>query len=152
MAITIDKGTPVAVIGAGSMGAGIAQLAAQSGHPVRLFDTQPGASERGLGRIDADLAGAVKRGRIDEAERAAVRGRLTAVTDFAGLAGCGLAVEAIVEKLDAKKALFAELEKALGPDAILATNTSSISITAIAQGLAQPRRVVGWHFFNPVTR
>jgi 3-hydroxybutyryl-CoA dehydrogenase len=152
MAITIDKGTPVAVVGAGSMGAGIAQLAAQSGHPVRLFDTQPGASERALGRIDADLAGAVKRGRIDEVEREAVRGRLVAVSDFAGLAGCGLAVEAIVEKLDAKKSLFAELEKVLGPDAILATNTSSISITAIAQGLAQQRRVVGWHFFNPVTR
>jgi 3-hydroxybutyryl-CoA dehydrogenase len=152
MATAIDKDTPVAVIGAGSMGAGIAQLAAQSGHPVRLFDTQPGASERALGRIDADLAGAVKRGRIDEAERAALRSRLQPVADFAALAGCGLAVEAIVEKLEAKKALFAELEKVLAPDAILATNTSSISITAIAQGLANPRRVVGWHFFNPVTR
>ena len=152
MAFAIDKATPVAVIGAGSMGAGIAQLAAQSGHPVRLFDTQPGASERALGRIDADLAGAVKRGRMDEAERAAVCSRLQPVADFAALAGCGLAVEAIVEKLEAKKGLFAELEKVLAPDAILATNTSSISITAIAQGLANPRRVVGWHFFNPVTR
>ena len=152
MAFAIDKGMPVAVIGAGSMGAGIAQLAAQSGHPVRLFDTQPCASERALDRIDSDLAGAVKRGRMDEAERAAVRGRLQPVTDFAGLAGCGLAVEAIVEKLDAKKALFAELEKVLAADAILATNTSSISITAIAQGLEKPQRVVGWHFFNPVTR
>ena len=152
MAYRPDTDTPVAVIGAGSMGAGIAQLAAQSFHPVRLFDTQPGASERALARIDADLAGAVKRGRIDEAERAAVRGRITAVTDFAGLAGCGLAVEAIVEKLDAKKALFAELEKVLDAGAVLATNTSSISITAIAQGLAHPERVVGWHFFNPVTR
>ena len=92
MATAIDKDTPVAVIGAGSMGAGIAQLAAQSGHPVRLFDTQPGASERALGRIDADLAGAVKRGRIDEAERAALRSRLQPVADFAALAGCGLAV------------------------------------------------------------
>ena len=152
MAYTVDKETPVAVIGAGSMGAGIAQLAAQSGHPVRLFDTQPGASQRALARIDADLAGAVKRGRIDEAERAAVRGRLAAASDFAALAGCGLAVEAIVEKLDAKKSLFAELETVLGAEAILATNTSSISITAIAQGLVEPRRVVGWHFFNPVTR
>ena len=152
MAYTLDTSTPVAVIGAGSMGAGIAQLAAQSSHPVRLFDTQPGASERALARIDADLAGAVKRGRIDEAERAAVRGRIIAVADFAGLAGCGLAVEAIVEKLDAKKALFAELEKVLDAGAVLATNTSSISITAIAQGLAHPGRVVGWHFFNPVTR
>ena len=148
----LDSDTAVAVIGAGSMGAGIAQLAAQSGHPVRLFDTQTGATERALARIDADLALSLERGRIDEAERTAVRGRIRAASDFAGLAGCGLAVEAIIENLEAKKGLFRELEKVLAPDAVLATNTSSISITAIAQGLAQPGRVIGWHFFNPVTR
>ncbi|MEO7010362.1 MAG: 3-hydroxyacyl-CoA dehydrogenase, partial [Caldimonas sp.] len=148
----LGRDTAVAVIGAGSMGAGIAQLAAQSGHAVRLFDSQPGATERALGRIDADLALALERGRIDEAERTAVRGRIRAAGTFAELAGCGLAVEAIVENLDAKKALFRELESVLGADAVLATNTSSISITAIAQGLAQPGRVIGWHFFNPVTR
>ena len=147
-----DHDTVVAVIGAGSMGAGIAQLAAQSGHAVRLFDSQPGATDRALARIDADLALSLQRGRIDAAERAAVRGRIRAASDFAELAGCGLAVEAIVENLEAKKALFRELESVLGADAVLATNTSSISITAIAQGLAQPGRVIGWHFFNPVTR
>ncbi|MEO7337943.1 MAG: 3-hydroxyacyl-CoA dehydrogenase [Caldimonas sp.] len=148
----IERDTVVAVIGAGSMGAGIAQLAAQSGHAVRLFDTQPGASARALERIDADLVTSVERGRLDEAGRATVRGRIAAADSFAALAGCRLVVEAIVEKLDAKKALFGELERVLTADAVLATNTSSISITAIAQGLAHPARVVGWHFFNPVTR
>lgn len=148
----LDAHTTVAVIGAGSMGAGIAQLAAQSGHVVCLFDIQPGAAERALGRIDTDLAAALQRGRIDDAERVAVRGRITAVGAVSALTGCGLAVEAIVERLEPKRALFRELEAALGPDAVLATNTSSISITAVAQGLADPRRVIGWHFFNPATR
>ncbi|MBS0445548.1 MAG: 3-hydroxyacyl-CoA dehydrogenase [Proteobacteria bacterium] len=148
----LDSSMPVAVIGAGSMGAGIAQLAAQAGHDVRLHDAQPGAAERALVRIDADLAGAVAKGRLDEAERTAIRARLTAVDGPEALAGCGLAVEAIVEQLEPKKALFRRLEGILGDGAVLATNTSSISITAIAQGLAHPERVVGWHFFNPPTR
>ena len=149
---TLDAATPVAVIGAGSMGAGIAQLAAQCGHGVRLFDTQPGAAERALTRIRADLDGAVKRGRMDTVERDAVIGRIAVPTELGELAGCGLAVEAIVEKLEPKKGLFRDLEGILGPGAVLATNTSSISVSAIAQGLAHPGRVVGWHFFNPVTR
>jgi 3-hydroxybutyryl-CoA dehydrogenase len=148
----ISPDTPVAVIGAGSMGAGIAQLAAQSGHPVKLFDRQPGASAAALKRIDTDLAGAVQKGRIEAAERVAVLGRISVVDSVTALAGASLAVEAIVELLEPKKALFKELDGALGDDAVLATNTSSISITAIAQGLKQPQRVIGWHFFNPVTR
>ena len=152
MAYSLTHETKVAVIGAGSMGSGIAQLAAQSGHAVRLFDMQPGAAARALQRIGDDLAGAVKKGRIDEAERAAVLGRLQAVESIEALAGCGLAVEAIVERLDAKQALFEQLESLLGEAAVLATNTSSISITAVAQGLARPQRLVGWHFFNPATR
>ena len=152
MTYSLDKETKVAVIGAGSMGSGIAQLAAQSGHAVRLFDMQPGAAARALQRIGDDLAGAVKKGRIDEAERAAVLARLQAVERIEALAGCGLAVEAIVERLDAKQALFKQLEGLLGEAAVLATNTSSISITAVAQGLARPQRLVGWHFFNPATR
>jgi len=147
----LDSGR-VAVIGAGSMGAGIAQLAAQSGHAVRLFDMQEGAAERAIARIGADLAGAVKKGRLEAAERAAVLARIEAALSLDALAGCALAVEAIVEKLEPKRALFAKLEALLGPEAVLATNTSSISITAIAQGLEHPERVVGWHFFNPATR
>jgi 3-hydroxybutyryl-CoA dehydrogenase len=152
MAWTLDKATQVAVIGAGSMGAGIAQLAAQSGHQVRLYDAQAGAAARGLVRIEADLDAAVARGKLDAAERAAVRGRLVAVESVEALAGCALVVEAIVEKLDAKQALFRQLEAIVGDAAVLATNTSSISITAVAQGLAHPERVIGWHFFNPPTR
>jgi 3-hydroxybutyryl-CoA dehydrogenase len=148
----LERGTPVAVIGAGSMGAGIAQLAAQNGHPVRLFDRQPGACEAALKRIGADLAGAVQRGRMAAAERDAVLGRLAVVDGIPALGGCGLAVEAIVEQLDPKRALFRELEGVLDPAAVLATNTSSISITAIGQGLAHPERAIGWHFFNPPTR
>jgi len=151
-AYRLERGTPVAVIGAGSMGAGIAQLAAQSGHPVRLFDRQPGACDGALKRIDADLAVAVQRGRLDAAGRDAVMARLAIVEGIHALEGCTLAVEAIVEQLEPKRALFRELEGVLGPEAVLATNTSSISITAIAQGLARPERVVGWHFFNPPTR
>jgi len=152
MSWKLDSSTVVGVIGAGSMGAGIAQLAAQSGHTVRLFDAQAGAAERALSRIDADLAGAVKKGRLDEHERAIVRSRLAAVESVDALAGCGLVVEAIVERLDAKQALFKQLESLLDAGAVLATNTSSISISAVAQGLAQPQRVIGWHFFNPPTR
>ncbi|HET6599290.1 MAG TPA: 3-hydroxyacyl-CoA dehydrogenase [Burkholderiaceae bacterium] len=152
MTYTLNRDTVIAVIGAGSMGGGIAQLAAQAGHAVRLFDTQPGAADRALRRIDDDLAGAVKRGRLDEVERGAVRARLAAVDTIEALAGCGLAVEAIVEKLEPKQSLFRQLEAVLGERAVLATNTSSISISAVAQGLTQPQRLIGWHFFNPATR
>src|SRR5947209_8706007 len=115
----LERGTPIAVIGAGSMGAGIAQLAAQSGHPVRLFDRQPGACEAALKRIGTDLAGAVKRGRLDAAERDAVTARLSIVDGVPALEGCTLAVEAIVEQLEPKRALLRELEGVLAPDAVL---------------------------------
>ena len=148
----IDTDTLVAVIGAGSMGAGIAQLAAQSGHLVRLHDAQSGAAAAARLRIGADLDGAVARGKLEPAERDAVLARITVADSIDALAGCGLVVEAIVERLDVKQAVFRQLEAVLGADAVLATNTSSISITAVAQGLAHPGRVIGWHFFNPPTR
>lgn len=149
---TLDATTRVAVIGAGSMGAGIAQLAAQAGHEVRLFDMQPGAAARALERIAADLEGAVQRGRMSAAERDAARARLVAVERLEALEGCGLAIEAIVEKLEPKQQLFRQLENILGAQAVLATNTSSISVTAVAQGLKHPQRLIGLHFFNPATR
>ncbi|NML18524.1 3-hydroxyacyl-CoA dehydrogenase [Azohydromonas caseinilytica] len=149
---SLDATTRVAVIGAGSMGAGIAQLAAQAGHTVRLFDVHPGAAARALERIARDLDGAVQRGRMAAGERDAVRARLVAVERLEALEGCGLAVEAIVEKLEPKQALFRQLEEVLGEHAVLATNTSSISVTAVAQGLKRPQRLIGWHFFNPATR
>ena len=148
----LNSNTLVAVIGAGSMGAGIAQLAAQSGHSVRLHDAQAGAGAAALLRIAADLDGAVKRGKLQPDERDAVLARIAVAETLEALAGCGLVVEAIVERLDVKQGLFRALEKVLGPDAVLATNTSSISITAVAQGLQHPQRLIGWHFFNPATR
>lgn len=148
----IDGLVPVAVIGAGSMGGGIGQLAAQAGHEVRLFDAQEGAAARAIERIGADLAGAVQRGKLDEAQKAAVMERIGVAERLDQLAGCGLVVEAIVEKLEPKQQLFRQLEEVLDATAVLASNTSSISITAIAQGLVHPQRVIGWHFFNPAPR
>jgi 3-hydroxybutyryl-CoA dehydrogenase len=152
MFFSFDPHSSVGVIGAGSMGAGIAQLAAQAGHEVRLHDLQPGATATALQRIGADLDGAVRRGKMDAAERDAVLARLSVADTLEALAGCGLVVEAIVERLDAKQQLFRALEGVVGADAVLATNTSSISITAVAQGLAHPERFAGLHFFNPPTR
>jgi 3-hydroxybutyryl-CoA dehydrogenase len=152
MGYSLDSQTVVAVIGAGSMGAGIAQLAAQSGHAVRLHDTQAGVAAKALVRIAADLDRAVSRGKLAAAERDATLARIAAVDSLDALAGCGLVVEAIVERLEAKQALLGALEARLGAEAVLATNTSSISITAVAQGLQHPQRLIGWHFFNPATR
>lgn len=144
--------TVVAVLGAGTMGAGIAQVAATAGHAVRLFDVQPGAAAAALSRIAHDLAHRVQRGRLQAAERGAALERLQVVDSIAGFEGCGLVVEAVSEKLEVKQALFRQLEQLLPSDVVLATNTSSISITAVAQGLMHPGRVIGWHFFNPATR
>jgi len=152
MPYPLNSSTTVAVIGAGSMGAGIAQLAAQCGHAVRLFDAQAGAADNGLKRIAADLDGAVKRGKMDAAARDGVLARITVAASIDKLADCGLIVEAIVERLDVKQGLFRQLEGFIAPNAVIATNTSSISITAVAQGLQHPQRLIGWHFFNPATR
>ena len=115
MAYLLNRSTVVAVIGAGSMGAGIAQLAAQSGHTVRLHDAQAGAAAAALERIAADLDGAVKRGKLQPDERSAVLARITPADTLDALGGCGLVVEAIVERLDVKQGLFRALEKVLRP-------------------------------------
>lgn len=146
-ALTTDK--TVAVIGAGTMGAGIAQVAAQAGHPVLLFDAQEGAAQRGVDGIAAILGRRVDKGKMTAEARDGVLGRIRVVSALSDLAPATLAVEAIVEKLDVKRAVFGELEDILAEDAILATNTSSISVTAIANGLKRPGRLAGLHFFNP---
>lgn len=145
----IAKAKPVGVIGAGTMGAGIAQLAAAAGHPVLLFDAFEGAAEKGRSRIAKGLDKLVERGRMARAEADALVGRITVAGELGDFAGAALAVEAIVEDLDVKRKLFADLESVMGEDAILATNTSSISVTAIARDLTRPGRLVGMHFFNP---
>ena len=139
----------VGVIGAGAMGAGIAQVAAQAGHSVLLHDAQEGAAEKGRSGILAGLDGLVRKGRLAPEERDAVAGRIAVAPSLDALTGAGLVVEAIVEKLEVKRQVFAALEAVVAADAILASNTSSLSITAIAAGLKHPERVAGLHFFNP---
>lgn len=138
------------VAGAGAMGRGIAQIAAQAGSTVRIYDTQPEAVQRAIQELGAQWDRLQEKGRMDAAAVQAAKGRLQAAATLQDLAGCDLVVEAVVERLDVKKALFAELEGIVGPDAVLATNTSSLSVTAIATALKRPQRFAGYHFFNPV--
>jgi len=140
----------IGVVGTGAMGRGIAQLFAQSGHTVKLFDAAPGAAVAARTTVADTLGKLVDKGRLARDACDATLGRLVPVAALTDLAGCDLVVEAIVELLDVKKRLFAELEPIVGPDAILATNTSSLSVTAIAAACALPARVAGYHFFNPV--
>ena len=126
----LSLSTPVAVVGAGAMGAGIAQVAAQAGHPVRLLDNRPGAAAQAVAGLRAQLAKLADKGKISPEAAQAAGERLSAVESSAELAGCGLVVEAIVENLEVKRGLFRELETICGADCILATNTSSISVTS----------------------
>jgi len=140
----------IAVIGAGAMGRGIAQLAAQAGSVVRLFDNSTDAVAAACTSIHAQWDKMQDKGRLDAAQCATLKERLLPASSLEALADCTLVVEAIVERLDIKRELFARLEQIVAQDAILATNTSSLSVTAIAAGLQHPGRVAGLHFFNPV--
>ncbi|MHC5348345.1 3-hydroxyacyl-CoA dehydrogenase PaaH [Metapseudomonas furukawaii] len=139
----------VAVIGAGAMGAGIAQVAAQAGHPIRLYDNRPGAAAQAVDGIDRQLGRLVEKGKLDAEARAAIVARLEPVEAIEALADARLVIEAIVENLDVKRGLLRQLEALCGADCILASNTSSLSITRLAAGLDHPGRVIGMHFFNP---
>jgi 3-hydroxybutyryl-CoA dehydrogenase len=139
----------VGVVGAGTMGAGIAQLAATAGARTLLHDPVPEALARGLEGIRRRLAREAERGRLSEDEARAAADRLEAVAEVEALAPCGLVIEAAPERLELKRDLFAKLAGIVAPDAILASNTSSLSVTAIAAGVPGPERVVGMHFFNP---
>ncbi|MEU3604011.1 3-hydroxyacyl-CoA dehydrogenase [Streptomyces sp. NPDC035033] len=145
----IGRDRTVAVVGTGTMGQGIAQVALVAGHPVRLYDSAPGRAAEAVAAIGARLDRLVEKGRLDAAAREAAAGRLHAAEDPSELADAALVVEAIVEDLAVKQRLFADLEKVVRDDALLATNTSSLSVTAIAGGLRLPGRFVGLHFFNP---
>ena len=140
----------VAVIGAGTMGAGIAQVIAASGRSVRLIDTSPEAVERGTSTIQHNLDHAVKRERLSESGRDQTLGRITAGSDLSDAGGANLIIEAIYENVNAKQSMFEAIAPLLGPDAILASNTSSISITRLAAATPAPERFAGFHFFNPV--
>jgi len=140
----------VGIVGTGAMGRGIAQIAAQAGSVVRLFDTQPDAVAKAQAALGAQWDKLAEKGKLTPDAAAACKARLTPAAQLAALADCDLVVEAIVERLDVKKSLFAELEGIVQPGAVLATNTSSLSVTAIAAGLKRPQQFAGYHFFNPV--
>ena len=140
----------VGVVGAGAMGRGIAQIAAQSGSVVKLFDVQVEASAKARNELLQQWDKLVAKGRIDAAVAEGHKSRLQTVEKLEGLADCDLVIEAIVERLDIKQAFFGDLEKVVSPEAVLVSNTSSLSITAIAAKLRHAGRFAGYHFFNPV--
>ena len=140
----------VCVVGAGTMGNGIAQVFAMNGSDVTLVDLDPDALARGLATIEKNLARVVKKGKLSEEDAAAALGRITTGDALSLARDCGLVVEAVVEKSEVKAAVFSELDGICGPDAILASNTSSISITEIASNTKRPEQVIGMHFMNPV--
>ncbi len=142
----------VLVIGAGAMGSGIAHVAAVAGHVVYLYDTRAEAVEQGRQSIARDLDFLASRGKLSRELADAALARVRPVNELAQADDARLAIEAIVENLDIKRKLFAQLEQLLGEDAILASNTSSLSITAMAAQLARPERLGGLHFFNPAPR
>lgn len=145
----VDDKKPVAVIGAGTMGAGIAQVAAAHGHPVYLYDVASDAATKAKARMSGQLDKRVARGKMAQSDADSLLERIHPVAELSALGDAAVVIEAIVENLEIKRSLFADLEAVLAPDAILATNTSSISVTSIANGLNEPGRVVGMHFFNP---
>ncbi|MFZ9373126.1 MAG: 3-hydroxyacyl-CoA dehydrogenase [Burkholderiaceae bacterium] len=144
------KFNTVGVVGAGAMGRGIAQIAAQAGSTVRLYDVQAEAVASAITSVAGQWDKLADKGRLSADEAAACKQRLQGAAALADLAGCDLVVEAVVERLDVKRSLFAELEAVVAPTAVLATNTSSLSVTAIAAGLKRPAQFAGYHFFNPV--
>jgi 3-hydroxybutyryl-CoA dehydrogenase len=140
----------IGVVGAGTMGHGIAQVAAQSGFAVVIVDAAPAALERGVAQIGRGLERLVAKGKLAAEEREGALGRITAAAGLEALAGAQLVVEAVVERLEVKQRVLAELDRVCPAATLLASNTSSISITRLAAATARPEKVVGMHFMNPV--
>jgi len=147
----LPASTRIGVIGAGTMGNGIAAVALRAGHEVSLHDTRPEALDKAAEAIESIVARWVKRGDLQASDQAEYRARLRLISALEALNDCGLVIEAIIEDLKIKQEVFSALEQVVRPDAILASNTSSISITAIGAGMQHPERLVGMHFFNPAT-
>ena len=139
----------VGVVGLGTMGAGIAQVSVQAGFDTIGREVSPELGERGRKTIERYLTRGVEKGRMTEPERDAALGRLRLTMDLADLARCDLVIEAVLEELELKREVFAELERVTRADAVLATNTSALSVSEIAEATDHPERVVGMHFFNP---
>jgi 3-hydroxybutyryl-CoA dehydrogenase len=148
--VTIDSIKTVAVLGAGTMGNGIAHVFARAGYNVILRDVEDRFLQRGMDTIAKNLERELKKGKLTEAEKPTVLARLKPVTDMGAIAAADFAVEAVPEKLEIKRAVLTEADKLLRPEVILASNTSSISMTALAAMTKRPERFVGMHFMNPV--
>jgi 3-hydroxybutyryl-CoA dehydrogenase len=145
----IDNISTIGVIGAGTMGAGIAQVAAQSGYGVVLYDVTDEVVENAIGKLGATLQKLVDKGRMNAEARTALLERITPTSTLAAMHPAQVVIEAAPERLDLKQKIFADLAAHTAPSAILATNTSTLSVTQIAAGVSNPQRVVGMHFFNP---
>ena len=145
----LDRAQVIGVVGSGAMGAGIAQVAAMAGHAVKMFDARPGAAETAAHGLRRTLLKLADKGRLTVSAAEQAGERLIAVNGLADLSDAGMVVEAIVENLEAKRQLFIDLESVVARHCILASNTSSISITSIAAALSEPERFLGMHFFNP---
>ncbi|MDR1686965.1 MAG: 3-hydroxybutyryl-CoA dehydrogenase [Desulfovibrio sp.] len=139
----------VLILGAGAMGSGIAQVVAQSGCKVFLRDIKDEFVAKGLGGIGKNLGKLVEKGKMQAADKDAVLGRITGTVDISVAKDADFVIEAAIEDMALKKAIYAELDSTLKPEAILATNTSSLSITEIAAATKRPDKVIGMHFFNP---
>src|SRR3984885_8066475 len=145
----IPPDTVVGVIGAGTMGAGIAEVVSSAGYPVKIFDSVPEAVTRALQKVNRSLNKSVGKGRLTPEAADEIERRIAPVTSLFGLGDAGLVIEAVAEDLGTKKRLIQELENILSNESIIASNTSSFSITKLAGGLVYPNRVIGMHFFNP---
>ena len=139
----------VGVVGAGAMGSGIAQVAAQAGHRVVLFDTKQEALDAAKMKLGKIMARLVEKGKLNEADAQDLQDRIDYANDMKAFADCGIVIEAIIENLEIKKFVFSNLEDICSNDALLATNTSSLSVASIASACKHPERVIGIHFFNP---
>jgi 3-hydroxybutyryl-CoA dehydrogenase len=137
------------IVGSGIMGSGIAEVAAKAGSTVVLRSRKQESADAMVAALGTSLAKQVSRGKLDEAEAEAVKGRVSATADLEALADCDMVIESVVEDLDVKKQLFVELDRIVKPGAILATNTSTLPVVEMAVETARPERVVGVHFFNP---
>src|SRR3954469_13058864 len=146
----MDEIRTVGVVGAGTMGHGIAQVAAQTGYEVVLVDMVPDALARGVAQIGKGLGRLVEKGKLAAEARDAALARVRTAADVAALGDAQLVVEAVVERLEVKEKVLAELDRACPAETILATNTSSISITRLAAATRRPEKVIGMHFMNPV--
>src|SRR5512141_2406984 len=140
----------VGVVGCGLMGSGIVELCAKGGYNVVVREINDDFLSKGLARIQNSMAGAVKRGKLSEADRGAAMERILGTTNMADLANVDLAIEAAIENLDLKKSIFKELDAVTRPEVILASNTSSLAVIEMASMTRRPDKVLGLHFFNPV--